>query len=382
MQKLDADLSPELRFLLACVAARLAGRPLPAPPGALAWNEVAPLVRHHKVQLVVGDLEAPAPVRAALSEQRKAAAGRVLRAAADLARIARRLDRAAIEWLAFKGAAMAVQLYGSPLARFHGDIDLLVPPRAEGDALRALKELGYGVRPGAAVRQHNAVTLLPENGGLPIELHTRLAVFDVLFPHAAVRSFANAVNVDIGGAAVRTLEPAATVAYAAWHGAKHRWSRLAWLVDIAVAARLSALDWPRVAALAFATRTQSHLAYSFAMAQELLGAAPPAGLALAPIAAGHMERLRRYTANSIRLARPHGSDVAFSTGFVADNLRSFFILYPTPAAKAAVVLDGLTHALRPSDSDRAVLALPRRLDFLNYFIRPFRVVASALRQRL
>ncbi|WP_367065052.1 nucleotidyltransferase family protein, partial [Escherichia coli] len=74
-----------------------------------------------------------------------------------------------------------------------------------------------------------------------------------------------------GHTMIPTLPVEAAVAYAAFHGARHQWSRLYWLADIAMACRLPGLDWDKVDTIARRTGTARHLALALDLARDWLG---------------------------------------------------------------------------------------------------------------
>jgi len=372
----------ELLFLLDAVAAELAKRPMPQAAAGLDCDRIPDFVRFHKLQLGIrGPIGLPEPTELALSGLRKAAAAHMLAGAQELALLARAFEAAGIEMLVLKGAALSVQLYGSPLGRYFGDIDLLVRP---GDAPRALNLLnakGYGVGEGMFERHANALLLRASGRRLPIELHTQLAEYQAFFTLRTEEAFAQSAALTIGGQRIRTLELETAIAYAAYHGTQHFWSRLGWLVDIAAASCLPQVHWTRVAGVAMATGTERHLAFALALTREFLAIAPSAPATIFGDCEAQLGRARAMTLDLVSRPLLHGvEDPVRRVQLSQRSIGASLALYAQPSAKVAIVLSHVEAALHPAASDRAVIALPAWLDLLYYLIRPFRVALAVIRR--
>jgi len=378
----EAALSRELLFLLDVVAAGLRKQPVPQAPAGLDHDRLSNLIAFHKLQLGIhGPIGLPAAEETAVTALRKAAAAHVLVGAQELAALARAFETAGIELLALKGATLSDQLYGTPAGRYYGDIDILVRPRDAARALQLLNASGYGVGEGMFEQQPNAIFLRADGRRLPIELHTQLAEYRALFTLGTDEAFAASATGTIAGQKIRTLDLETAIAYAAFHGARHHWSRLGWLVDIAAAASLPHVQWPRVAAIAKATGTERHLAFAMALTRTLLGIAPDVP---AEMFGDHHARLRRARDLTLELvshpAPRGGADPVRSASIALRSTRADLALHSHPLAKAAAMLSGLEALVRPTAADRTVLRLPARLDFLYYPVRPFRIASAAIRR--
>jgi hypothetical protein len=289
----------------------------------------------------------------------------------ELGLICRAFAAAGLPILALKGPALSQQLFGDPLRRASRDLDFLVPPGTEDAARRVLADCGYGRRAEDVTVDPNAVTLAHADGKPPVELHVRVSDADILFPVAPLRLFERPAMLDLAGTPVPTLPIEVAVAYAAFHGARHYWSRLYWLADIAMACRLPGLDWPAVADVARQTGTARHLMLATGLARDWL-ASPPA----LPEPGGRDRRAvvrSQAVASSIVTPPPCDDPEAVRRAGRWRMLSADLGLTRGPA-KTAILLG----RLRPSREDRAAIALPPRWSFLYYLIRPWRQLGKML----
>lgn len=285
-------LSPSTRFLLDLVTAHLTKGPLPAITD-LDWPEMLVLARHHRLTpFLYGLPDAPAARQAEMKELRGAAVRGALLLAGRLRMITQRFQAAGIDLLVLKGLPQSALLFGNLYARSCRDIDLLVRPAQAAAAVGLLRELGYG----AGQEQTNALLLMHQDGGPPVELHTDLAEAGLVFAAADVDPFAHMTQIMLAGQGVPTLSPAATIAYAAWHAGRHRWSRLYWLADLLAAAiQRPAEDWQGALEIARRAGCERHLALAVWLVARLTGITAPLPTAMPPAILPALRRAEAVT---------------------------------------------------------------------------------------
>ncbi len=300
-------LSPVMRFLLDLVTARLTDGSPPRASG-LDWTEVAPLVRHHRLLPYLAGIQGFSPaIQTQLKDLRTRAAQETLLLGSRLRMIAERFQEASIDLLVLKGMPQSILLFGNLHARSCRDIDLLIRPAQKDRAIGLLRDIGYGTGPDTIHAHVNALLLAHRDGGPPVELHMRLSNPDIAFAAADFDPFSHAVTVMVAGQGVPTLSPAATIAYAAWHAGRHRWSRLYWLADLAAAAiHRPVIDWREAMDIARQVGCERHLWLALWLAKRLMGIAPPLPL---PTQGGVLSALRRAEAVTLALwAQPPSTD--------------------------------------------------------------------------
>ena len=158
------------------------------------------------------------------------------------AQLARILDGAGIDWITFKGLALAAQVYGLLGVKASNDIDILVPQDATGEVCALLIAAGYTrFNPGREVRDDQLaawIRISKEIGwkhpgtGLIVELHGRVMANPSLFPEANIAAPRKRIQV-AQGLEVPTMGDSLLFPYLVAHGAHSGWFRLKWLADVA-----------------------------------------------------------------------------------------------------------------------------------------------------
>jgi hypothetical protein len=148
----------------------------------------------------------------------------------------------------FKGPALAAELYAGVNLREFSDLDILIPRRQVRAAGLLLRSQGY--RPLSTEQgkleaewrfSHNHVYA---KGDLVVELHWAIAnrafSLDCDYPSLWHRLR----PLKLGGIEIMSLAPEDLLICLCVHGARHCWSRLAWVRDIAeLVRRHPKLDW-------------------------------------------------------------------------------------------------------------------------------------------
>ena len=227
------------------------------------WSEVLGLARRHRIcpfvshrlQALAALLDeiglAPSKVVAAsFRAEGRAALFHEMALMAELQRIKARFDATGIRFLVIKGLVLSSRCHGRMGLRVNHDIDLVVSPEQLLKAHEVLVGMGCQmVEPAGnpeseilarwAQRTKDFVYLAPV-GNTVIELHHRL--FD---NHALCDGevFARAQTVTLfEQTEVLTLNEGDELAYLALHGALHAWSRLKWLIDLALVCRCACCE--------------------------------------------------------------------------------------------------------------------------------------------
>jgi Uncharacterised nucleotidyltransferase len=200
----------------------------------------------------------------------------------DVARVIFTLVSHRIPVYAHKGPALALWLYGDTALRVSSDIDVLVAPRYLFTAVGALEPLGYVSRWCVPNRYHERflraqqqhdLALDREGAEAHLELHWRT---DPRFHAERLDATDAAAVVTIEDVAIPQL-PANELMFALLvHGTKHKWERLAWLVDIALLApKLGTSDWLWLVDAGKRRHCEIRLALGLFLANSLLDVAFP-----------------------------------------------------------------------------------------------------------
>jgi hypothetical protein len=339
------------------------------------WTHLVEAADHHGVaSLVHRALEqtstndaVPAHVAARLFDAHRDSAKRGMVFSAALAAVHDTLRAAGILALPLKGPVLAATLYPDPALRPFSDIDVLVRPADLPAALRALARIGWMLdRELARVPVRTLLTMSTEAivrgpDGVPLDLHWELAPRGYPFRFDPALLFGSVRAVRFEGRDLPGLAPEALLVFLCMHGAKHAWSRLMWICDVA---RLGTAGFDAVAALRFADRagcTRPTL-MGLLLAHELLAA---------PVAASIIERAR---------AEPGLATLARMTVLRLGRSPSDERRYEDLSFNAMLANSGWARAkhyatlLAPSEAELRRLSLPAPLSTLYY---PFRLARLA-----
>ena len=202
--------------------------------------------------------------------------------AGELGRITAYLDGKQLRAVPYKGPGLAESVYGDLALRIFSDLDFLISPDDFERAKQALAELGY--RPseelspaverfwlrkgyersfdGAAGK--NLVEL--QWAVLPHFYTVDLRVDDLL---------ARSGRTSVGGREVACLSPEDSLIVLCLHAAKHLWTRLIWICDIAETLRAQTIDYTLVLSRAQSLGILRIMGISLWLAEVLLKANVP-----------------------------------------------------------------------------------------------------------
>lgn len=277
------------RALVACVSDRSAEerRAALAPFRGDDLGRLAFHALHHRVVpflylgLRASGLEVDAEALASLQRTYAVRAGEHLRALADLDAFREALARTAVGFMVVKGPALAERLYPSPDLRAYDDLDLLVPPSSFGDVIDAMEAAGFSLldRNWELIRQERRGQLhLRLTNGTLADVHWHLLNREIVrdaFELPVEDLFDRGREVDIGGRATRTLDPADTLLHLCMHASLSGGDRLLWLKDIEQAIVVDRPSWSDVVERARAWRAGPSVAIALARARRTLGTPVP-----------------------------------------------------------------------------------------------------------
>ena len=152
------------------------------------------------------------------------------------------------DYALIKGFALADQFYDQPSMRFARDIDVLVRRHSVNDVVERALAHGYALLDTvdhsktlsdrqdirAALRYQMVFNLLSPKGS-HIEVHRKVDKEQGIFDER--RLLFEAQETTFSGVTFRTLSPIDHFIYVAYHCARHNWSRLHWLADLAAMER-------------------------------------------------------------------------------------------------------------------------------------------------
>lgn len=176
-------------------------------------------------------------------------------------------------------------------------------------------------------------------------------------------------SIQIAGQPVPVLSQESLLLFLCVHGAKHMWSRLQWLGDLARLIR-SSLDWTLALSLATEAKCERPLLLGLLLAHELLEAPVPSAIverarALQPVQA----RAHQVTLRLMRIppADPQGAEFTTFNARLAERTRDKIRHY-------AALLKA------PTDKELELYPLPEKLFFLYYPLRAARLALKSVKR--
>jgi len=279
---------PTWRFVLSVATAHLRSQPMPVEtPADLDWNQVFEFAVHHGlVPLFCWNIRQQGirvPDSSALDAYCRESGIQALRLSAALVPIVTLFSERQIPVLAFKGPSLASLLYSNETMRSYADLDFLLMPQDVERARIALQQDGWIVTQDiASIHERSFLQSQCEYGLVRnktlVELQWALAprFFSLDLPLGDMMR--RAVTVQVIGAEVNTLAADDLFIALAVHGAKHLWTRLDWVLDIAALLRAETIDAKRVAELTGQYHLERIVAVSALLAAKVSDISIPAPL--------------------------------------------------------------------------------------------------------
>ena len=283
---------PEFDLLLACCTAQAdsggSGRIGLLVDRGPDWFEFARLTEHHGIgPLVYRSLSAfphsvPGPVLQQLLRDYQRNAQKNLRLTHELIRILDCLDSHGIPAIPYKGPVLAKAVYGDIALRRFCDLDILIHATDVPGAMAAVHELGYTPTLDLNEAEQSAHVAAghewPFDGLLGnnlLEIQWRVLPRFYAVEFSIDDLFERASRVDLGGRSVPALAPEDLLLVLCVHTAKHVWSRLSWLCDVAETMRSQPIDYISAYRSAEELGIERIVAVSFLLQNQLLGVPVP-----------------------------------------------------------------------------------------------------------
>ena len=338
------------------------------------WEVVLHLAEQHRLlpslHAFLGTSQTiPASIRSAIKARYDRHALNALRFSAELARVARHLAECGIPVLAHKGPALSHLLHRDSASRQFFDLDFLVRERDVEAACGALQDLGYSPPLDLSSRKRRAYLRsgyefsfgLSESRNL-IELQWRILPRFYSIDFDMDELLHRSGEFEFAGFPLRTLANEDLALVLCVHAAKHQWSQLAMLRDIASLTQLD-LNWRWTADEADRLGIRRILEISFLLARDLLGRDPPIAI---------LWEQSRILAESVK------SRLTDEIEPNPESLDYFRFMMRIRERRRDRMRLGWRLAITPSLSEWEMVALPDSLFFLYRSVRLFRLARRFL----
>jgi hypothetical protein len=375
---------PELRFLVAAISTPGKGSwndLRPSMASSLDWARILRLAEHHGVTPALyrgGEEVVEAIPPAVISDLRgryEHNARRNLRFTTELIRILDCLAAKGIEAIPYKGPVLAETVYRDLALREFSDLDVLVRAQDVGSAKEALGQLHYAPNLHLSPSQERAYlqsgyeyTFDGPNERNLLEIQWAIVPRYFAVDLAVEDLFARAAVVEVGGQKMQTLSLEDLFLVLCVHAAKHGWTRLCWLRDIAATAALPALNWNLLLGRAWGLGIGRIVDVSLGLADSLLGADVPP----------KVRDQVRADADGMKLIGPITRRIVESERYSTESIEHIRLMLQLRERVVDKMRFALRLAFTPSIGEWSVVSLPAPLFPLYRVIRLFRLAARFL----
>lgn len=280
-------MTPEWRALLQCA------RPNADPSSQvevfarpLDWPSLLGLADEHGMQpllaarLRAADIDPPQEVQRQLQDAQRAQIIFTLSLAAELFRVLDTFAAKGIDILLTKGPALAARCYEDPGSRQYSDLDFVAHNADALPVTETMIALGYEpkvpVHSIAAGKLPGEYVFVQRETKRMMEFHTERTFRYHPRPLPIDRLFERRTSVCFDGRDVPALSVEDELILISIHAAKHFWTRLMWVADVAALISRQNVDWDRAIAAAREVNAERMLRIALLLAVNVLGALVPA----------------------------------------------------------------------------------------------------------
>ena len=288
------SLSPEIELLLSCsrtqVTASQIERIQNLVQQSLEWDYILTIASEQGVlpllysQLITLCPDAlPQEVKAKLQEKFSANLQHNLWLTGELLKLVKLFTNHGIPILAFKGPILTQRAYNNLGLRQFIDLDILVPEAQVAHSTKLLINQGYQPQFTLTVAQQAIYTRLRhehcfwhQEKQTSVDLHWYILPRHYSFSPNSELLWERSDRLKLANHSVTILSDEILLPFLCAHGAKHNWSRLCWICDVAQLLHISPeLDWEKVQHLAEQLGTRRMLFLGIYLAHHLLDATLP-----------------------------------------------------------------------------------------------------------
>jgi len=382
-----ADMPPEIE-LLCCLTRPNADyrRALELTATGLDWTRVFKLAAMHGVRPhLLHAFRSPqcsveaSEIKEKLERFEWAQAARNLTFTRELLRIADKFDACGIPFATFKGATLALSLYGGLARREFNDIDVIVHHADMPAAEEALQSCGYRAKFGAAhyrsafLAYHQQHMFVNDDSSIGFDLHWGFAPKGMPFPIHADTIWGNLETVQIGGRQIPTLGRDDLAIFLAGHGTKERWRCLGWICDFAFFYDShTEIDWSALIARSRQIQCERPILLGCTLISELMGISVNPKILHSATRQPSIQALVHSIVTGISASSTEADAVAAGT-------HVDLVLCETSIQKLNVLL---RLCFTPTVGDYETMPIPRSLWPLYHVTRPIRLVGKFLSESL
>lgn len=383
-EDLKSDHKLENEFILRCVRAFVDEDPdkLVYPQQEINWDYLLRMAKEQGVlPLIYWSINShyakylPVNILAHLARDFKINAAHNLLLLGELLKVLSILRDNSIEVISFKGPILALSIYGELTLRQFRDLDILVRP---DDFLKARDLLlleGYTNLPSTSAKEWEAILkydksqnhslFYKKDSEINIELHW--AVYMKIYPSRLETDdlFGRGESLEFFGNVILSMSPEDMLIFSCNHAAKHNYSRISWICDIAMILKSGSINWSYVIKFVRNAGIERSFNLSLFLAYDLLQAPVP-DFVLEELL---QNRVIRSLALETRANMFQNIDFSFLQVSIF-RLRTL----TNPIDRFNYILYFIGSIILPNELDRRYMKLPESVSFAYFLVRPIRTV--------
>ncbi|MBI1870603.1 MAG: nucleotidyltransferase family protein [Chlamydiae bacterium] len=346
--------------------------------GKIDWNYFLQILFQHRLTSRVYQSfkknfisDVPPPILAELYENVQIEARRALSMVRELIGLLNLFKEQNISSIPYKGPVLAMALYGDVLLRPYMDLDILIRKEDVSKARTILESQGYKPRLHLNLQQQKWLLQYDceetfSKEGLHVDLH-----WEIDLPHLSFSKlndqnlWENLKEMDFGGKTIHVFSPENLLLILCFHGAKHAWSRLHWICDLAsLIHQHPQMNWEAVVKRTTTLKGERMLSIGLGLALDLYALHLP------------IEVIQKIKTNS---------HVMFLITKIRKRLFQKRKSWPRLGNELIYlrIMEGvgnrLRHSLRhvrPTPAEWMMIPLPEFLYLLYYLVRPIRLITK------
>ena len=336
------------------------------------WHGVMPLLYWQLHQICPEAL--PVDVCKQLRDRFDANARRNVAMTAELLKLLNLFRSRNIPVLAYKGPVLAQLAYNNLALRQFVDLDILILESDVSAASQLLSDRGYQpqFKLNAAqiplyIKLENECAFWHENWQINVDLHwSVMPKHFSFFPNDSIL-WSRRDRVRLGSQTVETFSKENLLLFLCTHSAKHNWSHLSWICDIAELLRQNSdLDWAWICSQFDKLGTRRMLFLGLYLADDILGVKLPATIRK------HLE----FSADIAELSLRVKIELFQNKSRFLGEFPIADIYLETMESWQDKLWYWLDAIATPTPRELAAIQLPKELWFLYYLIRPIGLVVK------
>ena len=380
--------SPEIELLLSCSRTQITPSQIERiqylVKQSLDWDYLLAIASEQGVlpllysQLITLCFDAlPQEVKAQLQERFSGNLQHNLWLTGELLKLVDIFTNHGIPVLAFKGPTLTQRAYNNLGLRQFIDLDILVPEAQVAHSTQLLMSQGYQPQFPLTIAQQATYTRLRhehffwhKEKQTSVDLHWYILPRYYSFSPNPELLWARSDRLKLANQSVTILSDETLLLFLCAHGAKHNWSRLCWICDVAQLLHTSSeLDWGKVQHLAEQLGTRRMLFLGLYLAHHLLDAILPEELWRSLAAERTIPLLAQRVQNRLFQPQPAPSRLLLDVSIYLKTMESW-------RDRMWYWIDTI---LTPTPLEWQIIVLPRLLFPFYYPIRVIRLVLKFLK---